>query len=193
MAGRFAKRLGRILLPRRQRSFVGNESGATMIEFGILSIPFFAILGAILETSIVFLSGQVLESAVQDSGRIIRTGQAQGSYNIDNFREDLCGRLFGLYKNCAGLHIQVSVINNFASANYKPPVDANCKTTPCDWTQPQSFTPGVGSDVIVVQAYYRWPLLLNLGVYGLADLPGNQHLMAAVSVFRNEPFNAVFK
>lgn len=189
MAGRFAKRLGRALLPRRQRGFAGNESGATMIEFGILSIPFFAILGAILETSIVMLAGQVLESAVQDSGRIIRTGQAQNSnYTIDNFREDLCGRLYGLFKNCAGLHIQVSVVDNFASATYVPPVDPKCTQAPCDWTQPQSFVPGVGSSVVVVRAYYRWPLVLGFAEFGLANLPDNQRLMAGVSVFRNEPF-----
>lgn len=175
------------MLPRR-RGFLRDQSGATMIEFGILAIPFFAILGAILETAVVLLSGQVLESAVQDSGRIIRIGQATGNYTIDNFREDLCGRLFGLFKNCAGLHIQVSVIDNFASANYKPPVDFNCKTSNCDWTQPQSFQPGVGSDVIVVQAYYRWPLVLNLGA-SLANLPDNQVLLASVTVFRNEPFS----
>ena len=63
--------------PRRRRGFARDDSGVTAIEFGLLALPFFSILGAILETSLVFLSGQVLESAVQDTSRLIRTGQAQ--------------------------------------------------------------------------------------------------------------------
>jgi Flp pilus assembly protein TadG len=47
----------------RRRGFARDESGVTAIEFGLLALPFFSILGAILETSLVFLSGQVLESA----------------------------------------------------------------------------------------------------------------------------------
>ena len=58
---------------RRWRGFAHDESGVTAIEFGLLAVPFFSILGAILETSLVFLSGQVLESAVQDASRLIRT------------------------------------------------------------------------------------------------------------------------
>ena len=61
----------------RGRGFRRDERGTTAIEFGILGMPFFALLAAILETSYVFLAGQILDTAVQDSARFIRTGQVQ--------------------------------------------------------------------------------------------------------------------
>lgn len=64
MATRLGSRIGRALLPRRPRGLARDERGATLVEFGLLAPFFFAIVGAIFETSVVFLSGQILDSAV---------------------------------------------------------------------------------------------------------------------------------
>ncbi|WP_407649173.1 hypothetical protein [Devosia algicola] len=48
-------------------------------------------MGAILETSLVFLSGQMLDSAVSDASRQIRTGQAvNATFNVADFRNLIC-------------------------------------------------------------------------------------------------------
>lgn len=39
--------------------------------------PFLALLFAIMETGLIFFTGQALETAVADSARLIMTGQAQ--------------------------------------------------------------------------------------------------------------------
>ncbi|RYE39513.1 MAG: pilus assembly protein, partial [Hyphomicrobiales bacterium] len=62
---------------RSAGQFGRDDRGVTIIEFGILALPFFTIIAAILETSLVFFAGQILDSAVQDAGRLIRTGQMQ--------------------------------------------------------------------------------------------------------------------
>ena len=62
-----------------------SEDGAVLIEFALLAVPFFALIFAILETSITFLAQQVLDSALQDATRSIRTGQSQTSWNTDEF------------------------------------------------------------------------------------------------------------
>ena len=93
--------LTRIRPPRLSwlRRFVRNERGATAIEFALLSVPFFALTGAILETAIMFLASQMLDGAVQDASRLVRTGQAQtNNYTIDTFRSAVCNELFGLFK-----------------------------------------------------------------------------------------------
>src|SRR5690606_2566182 len=64
-------------LNRRRRALGRDERGVTAVEFGLLALPFFTIIAAILQTSLVFLADQVLESAVHDAARAIRTGQAQ--------------------------------------------------------------------------------------------------------------------
>jgi Flp pilus assembly protein TadG len=41
---------------RTGRAFARNADGAVAVEFALLALPFFAIIGAILQTSVVFLS-----------------------------------------------------------------------------------------------------------------------------------------
>jgi Flp pilus assembly protein TadG len=185
MATRLGSLIRRAL--RRRRGFGRDERGATIIEFALLAVPFFSILGAILETSVIFLSTQALDSAVQDASRLVRTGQARGTIvSAEDFRKEVCGRLFGLFRNCDGLFIEVQPVGNFASVNISPPIDAACKKD-CEWSRDDAYQPGQGSSIMVVQVYYQWPVMLNFGL-GLADLPDSKRLFAAVTVFRNEPF-----
>ncbi len=158
-----------------------------MIEFALLGMPFFTIIFATIETAMVFFAGQVLDSAVQDSSRLIRTGQAQtASFNTASFKAALCTRLYGLF-NCANVKIEVHVINSFATATATPPVQTTCGAT-CNWTIVENFQPGVGKQLIMVQAYYKWPLLITFPGFNLKNQPDNFRLLSAIRVFRNEPF-----
>jgi hypothetical protein len=188
MAKAVLARIGHRLLASRRGRFARNERGAAAVEFALLSVPFFAILGAILETSLVFLSSQVLESAVNDTSRLIRTGQARSTMNSpEQFKTEVCSRLYGLFSDCRGLHVEVDVIDKFADARFTPPIDINCEA-PCDWTRAESYDPGVGSSVVMVQVHYKWPVYLSLGGFGLANLANGQRLMGAATVFKSEPF-----
>lgn len=174
---------------RRQTRFspLRDERGATLIEFGLLAPIFFAILAAILQTSMLFLSSQVLESAVHDSSRAIRTGQAQESgWSIANFRSEMCGRLYGLL-DCSGLHIEVSNLTDFQSANTEPPFDPECEEE-CGWTREEAWSPGVASSIVLVQVHYKYPLLVPVGRLSPNSLPDGRLLLGAAAVFRNEPF-----
>ena len=166
------------------RKFLANESGVTAIEFAMLGLPFFAIIGAILETALIFFASQVLDSALNDSARLIRTGQAQAqNYNVNTFRTAVCSELYGLF-DCKKLKIRVSTINTFSSATLKRVVDP--KTG--DWKLVQSYDDGAASSIIMVEAYYKWPTMLDFFSFNLANLPGNERLLSSVRVFRNEPF-----
>lgn len=181
----FAPAIGR-------RGFARNERGAVAVEFAILALPFFTLIFAILETSIVFLAGQILDSAVQDASRFIRTGQAQNSsWSANEFRTQVCDRLYGLF-DCNNVKIKVSVVSNFASATVTNPIDPDCSLTSdpsdCNWTLTESYDDGAGSSVVLVQAHYKWPTVINLPGFNLATQAGNTRLLSAVRVFRNEPF-----
>ena len=172
---------------RQVRRFARDERG-TMIEVGILALPFFAIIAAILETAMVFLAAQVLDAGVQDASRLISTGQAQtAGFTISDFRNSVCGRLFGLF-NCSNLQINVKVVTNFASATVTTtPLNP---TDPSKWTLVQSYDPGTGSSVIMVQVFYKWPVLLNIDGFNLATSSDGTHLLGTVRVFANEPFTS---
>jgi Flp pilus assembly protein TadG len=169
----------------RLAAFARDERGATVVELGLLALPFFAVVGAILQTAVVFLAAQVLDGAVQDSSRLIRTGQAQSAtnYTADSFRAAICSRLFGLF-DCTKLLVNVTVVSSFASATAPAsPVDP---TDPTKWTLAPTYNPGAGSDVIMVQVYYNWPIVLNF--LGLSTNSNGTRLLATVRVFANEPF-----
>jgi Flp pilus assembly pilin Flp len=183
--------------PRRKRGFARDDNGALAVEFGLLAVPFFSILGAILETAMVFLSGQVLDSAVQDVSRLIRTGQAQqANVSPEAFKGLVCDRLFGLFPDCNGpngLHVEVQPLSTFGEIDFTPPVKWVCaedeEPETCNaWTRAEGFTTGGGSEIVSVQVYYKWSLIMPLGL-GLGNLPSGERLMGAASVFRNEPFS----
>ena len=194
----------RLLLPaiRRGTGLARDEKGAVAIEFAILAPFFFAIVLAIIETSMTFFAQQVLESALQDTTRLIRTGQSQSGWNTDQFRRELCARSFGFFACSATdastdrLRVKVTPIGAFGAAanQIQRPVGANCSlasTNPavdCNWSLAESFDDGTGSSVIIAQAYYKWPTLFNVPWFNLADQAGNNRLLSAVRVFKNEPF-----
>jgi hypothetical protein len=149
-----------------------------------------------------FFAQQVLESALQDATRFIRTGQSQtGALAWDQaaFRTEVCGNTFGML-DCSGtnasrLWVRVTPVTTFnaASAANTKPISSECTadvTDPakCDWSFAESFDDGKGSDVIIAQAFYKWPTLVNLPFLNLANQAGGNRLLSAVRVFKNEPF-----
>jgi Flp pilus assembly protein TadG len=180
----------RVLAPvfRTGRAFVRDERGVTAIEFGMLALPFFTIIFAILQTAIMFLGMQVLDSAVEDASRMIRTGRAQSAnYQMADFRTLMCGYTFNLF-DCSQIKINVSVITSFSNTSLAPAVQT-CSVTTCTWSYSETYTPGVGRQVVQVSAYYRWPLLVVLPYFNLKNQPDNYRLISAIRVFRNEPFS----
>ena len=76
------------------RRFAADARGATAVEFGLVATPFFALLFAIIEVSMVFFGGQILEKATQDASRKILTGQAQlANFDATAFKNEVCNNL----------------------------------------------------------------------------------------------------
>lgn len=180
----------------RARAFGGDDSGVTAVEFGLLALPFFTIILAIVETALVFLAGQILDSAVNDSSRLIRTGQAQTgtpAYTAEAYREAICDGLYNMF-DCDladdKLRISVTVISDFGAAalGYPLKTGEDCKEDKCDWTLADEYKPGKGGEVVLVQAYYKWPTVVNLPGFNFQTLPDGTRLLGASRVFRNEPF-----
>lgn len=180
-------------LLRGGRRFGRDERGATAIEFALLALPFFTIVAATLETALIFLAGQVLDAAVDNAARLVRTGQAQtAEYTQAQFRTAICDGLFGMF-NCddnTKLRINVSEVTNFSSVSLGYPLatGTNCTAAQCNWTLAEAYGPGTGSEVIQVQVYYKWPTVVNLPGFNFGTLPDGSRLLGATRVFKNEPF-----
>jgi Flp pilus assembly protein TadG len=172
------------------RGFARDQRGTTIVEFALLALPFFAIVGAILETAFFFLSSQLLDSAVDISTRLIRTGQAQTQgYTAEAFRNSICDNLLNLF-DCSPdkFRVNVETTSTFSSASFAYPLELDEDTDEYEWTDTQVYSPGEGDEIVTVRVYYKWPTMLDLMGFNLANVGEGHRLMASVRVFKNEPF-----
>jgi Flp pilus assembly protein TadG len=166
------------------RRFRRDERGATAVEFGIVALPFFALMMAIFETFLLFFASSAIEAATERASRLIRTGQAQeGAMDAEAFRTEICEAMV-LVINCMDrLVIDVRTHNSFATVDLAAPINEDG-----EFVQDFGYDPGVGGDIIVVRAFYEWPIHTNFLGLGLANLANGSHLIAGATAFRNEPF-----
>jgi Flp pilus assembly protein TadG len=168
------------------RRFRRNRHGSAAVEFALVAPVFFALLFAIIETALVFFAGQVLETGVQDAGRLLFTNQANcnGMLAAD-FKQNVCDRVSALM-SCSGIDVDVRTypagtaitivdpINgsgNYASNSvYQPPLCNNTDQT------------------VVVRGFYQWPLVVTGLGYNIANIgrgtASSKRLLAATSAFR---------
>lgn len=175
---------------RFARPFRRNERGAVAIEFGLLAVPFFAIIGAIMETAFFFMASQILDGSVDHSVRLLRTGQVQTqSYTASMFRTSICDGLMGMF-DCDQLKIDVQTVSDFASADFSYPLEPDTNNAgQTVWkAKYESFIPGNGGDIVTVRVYYKWHTLLDFLGFNLSNAGTGYRLMASVRVFENEPF-----
>ncbi len=175
-----AARSGRGLLGRFRR----RADGAVALEFAIVSIPFFALLFAIIETALMFFVSQILDSAVTKAARQIRTGQAQQqNMTAATFKTNVCNNMYALVNCGSNLYVDVKTYTNFGAYTKTSPIDPITKQM-----KPTTFVPGGSSDIVVVRSFYAWPVYFNMLAANATKLSDGRILLGAVVAFRNEPF-----
>ena len=188
LAGHIAVRCGAARVVRR---FSTDEQGATAVEFGLVAVPFIALMMAILETALVFFAGQVLETSVNNAGRLIRTGQAQQlGLTAATFKDLICGQISLLFDCEGGIRVEVKKFASFADIDLSRPTgaDGNLKVGAPGTPNDLGYDPGSGGDIVLVRAFYEWPTFLTMLGNNMGDLADGNHLLAGTAAFRNEPF-----
>jgi Flp pilus assembly protein TadG len=186
-------------LLRRMRA--DANSGSAALEFAFVAPAFFLLLMGTIEAGIIFFAQSALQNAVNDAARLVRTGQSacytQDSGNIcqpmtaDQFRTHICNDVSVLLQNCmvdangaSDLQFDVRAYPaGFGGANNNPPLNAQQ-----DLPNLTDFNTGKACDVVLVRAFYRWPVFTPMLNFFLANMSGNKHLLATAAAFRNEPF-----
>ena len=155
-----------------------------MVEFALVAPMFFALLFAIIETALMFFASQVLETATQDSARLIMTGQAQNAaYTQAQFKAAVCSRITVMFDCAGGISIDVQSYSSFGSVSVASPIDASK-----NFTNPNNYSPGGPGDIVVVRLFYQWPIAVSLMGLNLSNMSGGNRLLVATAAFRNEPF-----
>ncbi|MBI5321490.1 TadE/TadG family type IV pilus assembly protein [Bradyrhizobium sp.] len=171
------------------RRFRRDRSGSAAVEFSLVAVPFFALLFAIIETGIVFFASQVLETGIQDSGRLLYTHQAQDSgMTATQFKTDLCNRV-SVLMSCDGIDIDVKYYAAGTTITIVDPIDSSGNYTASGLGYVTA--PAGSTGTIVARAFYQWPLYVTGLGYNIANIGRNtsnsKRLLAATSAFHVEP------
>ena len=162
-----------------------DRRGITIVEFAIVSVPFFLLLAAIFEQAIIFYKHELLQTAVSGSGRLILTGQASAAaYTQEQFRQQVCARV-PAFIQCGTISVDVRPYGNFSTAQAFKPVDQNGNFDPTQL----GYNAGAAGSIIVISAYSVQPVMFpNLNQFYSNDGNG-KILISAQAAFRNEPYS----
>ena len=166
--------------------FRGNQRGSAAVEFALVAPLFFALLFAIIETSMVFFASQSLETALQDSARMIMTGQAQtAKLTKQSFKKDVvCSHVNALFDCTNGIYVDVQSYSTFSSVAISDPITGG------NFVDNTQYNPGGPGDIVVVRLFYQWPLFVTGLGYNIANLSGSKRLLSATAAFKNEPYGS---
>jgi len=180
-----AKKIGRRLLGlgAGTRRFLKSKNGNALIEFALIGPPFVALLMAILETALIFLAQQFLQSATTQTSRLIMTGQAQTqAMTAAQFQQAVCANGVALF-TCAGLYVNVQKFSSFGGVSMLNPLSGGNFNAAS-----MKFSTGSPGDIMLVQVFYQWPVYLAPLGFDISNMKGNMRLLVGTAVFRNEPY-----
>jgi Flp pilus assembly protein TadG len=183
-------------LPSRfaRRRFLANEEGAGAVDFALVLLPFLAVMMVIIESVILLLAGQVLQTSATNAARLILTGQAQtGNYTSTQFKNAICTNLTVMFNCSNNLYVDV---RNYPISAIVPPPSATKSDGTLDTTS-YVFSPGGPGDIVIVRLIYQWPVIAaKIGICNTATACGlvnsttnGTNTLVATVAFRNEPYS----
>jgi Flp pilus assembly protein TadG len=179
---RFAAVVGSFLATSAVGRFARLQGGTAAIEFAVVAAPFLGLTFAILESGMVLLAGQTLQTAAVVSARQVMTGQAQNSgFSASQFQQLVCQNSPSWF-SCSSMYVNVQTFSSFTSVNMLNPNQSGTFNTN------MNYDPGGPGSIVVVQLFYQWPIVVPIP--GMSNLNGGNRLLAATVAFRNEPYIA---
>lgn len=182
----------RVLHFARLHRFGPDDRGATAVEFGIVAVPFFMFLFALVGCSLYFFVVSSLESGMDRTSRLIRTGEAiTQKMTVNQFKQMVC--------TDAGGWIQCDHMQIFAQhwANWSDPTLAPHQCVDQNNTVVQNSAPGsdpiatysgTASDVVIVTVCYKWDFAAKIPFLRLGNMQDGSMMMQTATAFRTEPY-----
>lgn len=171
----------------RARRFLKDTSGVAALEFAMLGPPFFLLLLSMFEVGMTYTADTLLQNAVNETARMIRTGEVQSDATMtqEKFRDMVCERISILLACDENLKIDVREFTSFSGAGFNSPLTAGGEFRP---DSDFRFQPGEPCSVVLVRAFYSWtPITPGLGE-AMANMSNGERLLQATAAIRNEPF-----
>lgn len=166
--------------------FAKNSDGATVLEFAMIALPFFLMLMGTLEVTMSYFSGIQLENGIETIARQIRTGEIQAqNLTAAQFKNLICAQVAPLIPCDGNLYVDVRTFNDFSNVAFPSPLDQNGQVS-----MAFQFDPGVSGSIVLARVFYVWHITTPLLSTFISNMSGQDRLLAASIVFRNEPWQA---
>jgi Flp pilus assembly protein TadG len=188
--------------PRRLLSdiqrFARDESGTTAVEFGIIALPFTALLIGMMMVCIYYFKVLEVENAVYQAARDLRVGNLQqglGAYNglsgdalKDAFKQSICNRMSNPADCFTNIRVMVQSSSAFSSAT-EPSCKDGSGNLISNSAANSGFNAGGASSVVVVTGCYQWDFGGPMPFLTGGSLANGAYLIQASSAARTEPYN----
>ena len=168
------------------RRLLRAREGSTAVEFAFIALPFFMLLFAILEVGLILVLDAVVETAVTDTGRLVRTGQAQmQAVTKEEMLKKFCSRMSVFASDCPSrAFMDVRRVNGFNN-----PLDRNDPMYSGAFEPGKTlFEAGTAGDRIMVRIWYRHPVVTPFLAQALSKSENGDILLTTTMAFQNEPF-----
>lgn len=189
-----------MLRPARvMNRFRHDRRGATAVEFGLIAIPFLAIICAIFEIAYVDFESELLSGAVTQAARAMLTGQTQ-SANITTAAQFvstyLCPasgpRMIPSNFNCNNLIVDVRTAASFVGGDMTNDIYATPSTN--------KFCPGGPGQIVVMRVAYPLGAIFPLNLFSrtagvvtnVPNMTGSYHILMGEALFQEELYGAAY-
>jgi Flp pilus assembly protein TadG len=183
--------------------FSADDSGTTVIEFAAVVLPFLMLLFGTIVLSFFYFNQTSLERGMDETSRLIRTGQAQqNNMTVDQFKTQICQTANSKaagdtttdgWIDCTKVEVFVQQQADWAAVtnNLQPCVDPSgaVLSNPAPGGAKIADYAGEASAIVVVTVCYKWDLPSKIPVIPIGNMNDNARMMQAVTAFRSEPFN----
>ena len=180
-------------IARRTSRFKKSESGLAAIEFSFVVGPFLLILCPIVETGCMMFSEYSLQAAVQQSSRLMRTGQAQSAgMSAADFKTKICN-IVGSLMDCNKIVVYSDSAPTFAALKAKMPGSLGVGTKADGSAGPASYKCGDPTEAVAVVATYDWTFVFPMMNFNANTSVTTMKRLVGISLFAAEPFPAATK
>jgi Flp pilus assembly protein TadG len=172
----------------RPAGFLRNRRAGAAVDFALVVFPFLMVLMVMINSALILLAGQVLQTAATSAGRLVLTGQAQNANNTAaQFKSNVCASLTVMFNCASNLYIDVesTSTSSFSGINLANPTNSNGTLNTAGF----GYSLGNPGDLVIVRLIYQWPIA-GSGLVGalMNPISPNNYTLVATVAFRNEPY-----
>jgi len=193
----------------------GDREGVAILEFALVGPAFFALLLAILNTILIYLAQEGLETATEGAARLLLTGEAQtlkaanGTVGMTagDFKNAICNGISGkdasgnsvtypstlpAMLTCANLTVNVTNSTSYNVTSTSAPVftyNKNGIVTSTNTGYQTGSGTGGQNKVVVLQLIYLWPTAIGPLGLDMSNQPDGNRMLVATAIFTTENYS----